>query len=146
MAQRTSVYSNNDFEQAVDPAVYTATETSAAIDLQGFNEVALLANVGASGDTLSGSLYWEFAVQESDDDVSYTAVVDADLENSVTGTTTGTFAVLNDPAEAGQRYITAYKGSKRYIKVVATGTGTIVSGLAFSVSAVKGRPAYAPVQ
>ena len=44
--------------QLVDPATTTATVNSASIDTQFDNGAMIIVNVGESGDTLSGSVYW----------------------------------------------------------------------------------------
>ena len=84
-------------------------------------------------------------VQESDDDSTYTAVADADLSDSVTGTNTGTFAVIDDAAEDDAVYSTKYIGNKRYVKVVANLTGTHTNGTPLGCVALKGGNNYRPV-
>jgi len=144
---RTSIYSNNKISQLTDPVVITADETSAEVDNQGFDSLLLIGNIGLSADTLSGSVFIELEVQESDTSGSgFTAVADADLQNSVTGTNVGTFAVIDDPAEDKQRFITAYKGNKRFVRVVANLTGTHTNGTPISITSVQGNAEIRPVQ
>ena len=58
--------------------------------------MAFAINVGATGDTLSGTNRVELQVQESDDNATWTAVADSDLLKVVPGgQATGTFGILN---------------------------------------------------
>lgn len=139
------LYSNLSVSQLIDPDTLTADANSTAVDLQGYSSLMLVANVGASGDTLSGSVKIELEVEESDDNVTFTDVANADLHKSVTGTNVGTFAVIDDAAEDDAVYITGYQGNKRYVRVVANLTGTHTNGTPVSVSAIRGHAAERPV-
>ncbi len=146
MTERTHLYFNTGFQQAVDPATLTATTLSAAIDLQNVGDAAVAVLVGESGDTLSGSVYWELELQESDDDSTYTAVADADITNAISGATaTGTFALIDAAAEDDAVYFTGYKGNKRYLKVNIRATGTHTNGTPMGVLGLKGKQAVNPV-
>ena len=130
--------------QIVDPAVATADVTSSAVDMAGFTDLNILVSVGESGDTLSGSVKVELELQESDDDSSYTACANASITNAVTGTNTGTFAVIDAAAEDDAVYQTKYLGGKQYVKVVANLTGTHTNGIPVGVLAVKSGKNYLP--
>ena len=131
---------------SIGAELLTADEQGDTIDRQGYNgNVLLVANVGASLDTLSGSVYAELEVQESDDDSTYTAVADADLSDSVTGTNVGTFAKIDDPAEDDQVYKTEYRGSKRYVQAVVNLTGTHTNGIPIGITGFIGGAQVAPV-
>lgn len=131
-------------QQIIDPDTATADVTSAAVDMAGFADVAFAVLVGASGDTLSGSVKIELEVQESDDNSTYTAVANANLSSSVTGTNVGTFAVIDDGAEDDAVYSVKYLGSKRYLKVVANLTGTHSNGTPIGAVAIKSGERYLP--
>lgn len=141
----------NDFKNSLKTAatiyaqVATADVTGATVDTQGYHAVGLLANVGASGDTLSGSVYVDLEVEHSNDNSTWADCADTDIEGAVTGTTTGTFARINDPAEDVALYKTNYYGGRRYVRVIANLTGTHTNGIPLSVTAVLGEPTYAPV-
>lgn len=139
------IYSDLSVTQLYDPATTTADQNSTSIDMQGYDSLLLVANVGASGDTLSGSVKIEFEVEESSDDSTFTDVADADLTNSVTGTNTGTFALVDDPAEDDAVYITGYKGTERYVRVVINVTGTHTNGTPISITAIRGHAHQRPV-
>lgn len=123
---------------ALAAQVLTADADGVDVDLQGYEGAQVIAVVGASGDTLSGSVYVELEVEESDDGVTYTDVADADLVNVVAGTNDGTFAKVDDPAEDDAVYHTAYIGAKRYIRVVANLTGTHTNGIPVGVLVNRG--------
>lgn len=131
-------------QQIIDPVVLSGTSdvTSAAIDLAGFRDVNIAVLVGESGDSLSGSLKVELEVQESDDDSTYTACANADITNAVTGTNTGTFAVIDAAAEDDAVYQTKYLGDKQYVKVVANLTGTHTNGIPLGAIAIKAGERY----
>lgn len=118
-------------------AIGTTDLTGSAVDTQGAVGVGLVAHVGTSGDTLSGSVKLEFEVQHSDASGSgFAACADADIDAAVTGTNTGTFAVVDDGAEDALVYKCNYIGNKRYVKVLVNLTGTHTVGTPVSVVAV----------
>lgn len=133
------LYNNVKVTQVEIPAVKTATATSDTIDMQGFESLAVVFNVGNSADTLSGSVYWTLSLTESDDDSSYTAVSADDLHNSA-----ATY-VIDAPAEDSLAVKFGYKGNKRYVRAVATATGSHSSGTPIGIVAVQGHAAVAPV-
>lgn len=133
------IYNNTSIQQILDPAVATSTQTSATVDLLGFDAAEIIISVGESGDTLSGSVKWDFKLQESDDDSAYTDVALADLHNSAASVT------IDDAAEDDVAVVFGYKGSKRYLQAVATATGSHSNGTPLAMTAVLGVPAQAPV-
>lgn len=133
------LYHNVRVTQHVTPAVATTTKTSTAIDLQGYHGASVAFALGASGDTLSGSVYWTLKLQHSDDDSSYSDVTAADLLN-------GTATIVVDSASEDETvYSFGYIGAKRYLKAVATPTGTHTNGTSMSVVALRGNAGYQPV-
>lgn len=146
MTTKTCLYNDNKFEQVIDPAVYTSDQTSDEIDMQGYQDLAIVANVGVSADSLSGSVYIALELQHSDTSGSgYAACADTDLVNPVTSVNTGSFAKIDDDAEDNAIFKTAYKGTKRFVKVVVNMVGSHSSGCPVSVTAIKGRAAAMPV-
>ncbi len=130
---------NIKIQQALDPVVATATKTSAAIDLKGYGCAAVIFSVGNSGDTLSGSVKWTLKLTESDDNTTYTDVGVADMHNDAAT------VVIDAPAEDTLAVSFGYKGGKRYLKAVATATGTHTNGTPMAMLAVLGHAAQAPV-
>ncbi|QIA23100.1 hypothetical protein [Mesorhizobium sp. AA22] len=115
--------------QAVAPAVLTATNTSAAIDLLGFNSAAVFIETGA----IVGAGNFTAKLQESDASGSgFADVAAADLVGTLP-------AVLLASSVAKQGYI----GNKRYLRTVITlNSGT---SIAASAIVVKGNAANKPV-
>ncbi len=125
-------------------AIGTTDLTGSAVDTQDSIGVALVAHVGLSGDTLSGSVKLEFEVQHSDASGSgFAACADADIDAAVTGTNTGTFAVVDAAAEDELVYKCNYLGNKRYVKVIVNLTGTHTVGTPVAVTAIL-LPAHLP--
>jgi len=124
--------------------VKTAAANGTGIDLQGFEEATAIVSVGAEGDTLSGSVYFEVSLEHSDDDSTYTDCVQADIVNGtiasggiwlkLDGTTDG------DPDTTGGQWQVGYVGGKRYVRLVLAKTGTHSTGTPISGLIVKSRP------
>lgn len=115
--------------QALVPQVLAATDTSAAIDLLGFNSAMLVINTGA----IASSGNFTAKLQESDTTTSedFTDVVAADLIGTLP-------AVLLASSVAKQSYI----GNKRYLRLVTTkNSGTsIAAGAVIIKGHAKSRP------
>lgn len=128
MAKR-DLYSNIGVVAAVAPAVLTATNTSAAIDVRGFQSATVVINAGA----IVGAGNFTPKLQESDASGSgYTDVIASDL--------IGAFPTA---LAADTAYRVGYKGNKRYLKTVLTlNSGT---SIAASAVVVLGHPELAPV-
>ncbi len=125
--------------QISNPATATSARTSSACDLQGFNAASILFVVGQSGDTLSGSVYWTLKLQHSDDDSTYSDVGVSDLHNSAAT------VVIDSAAEDRTSYAFGYQGNKRYLKGIATPTGTHSNGTPLAIVALRGQANYQPV-
>lgn len=132
------LFHNLSVVQPLNPVNSTTTKTSNTIDIQGFDSLNVLFAVGQSGDTLSGSIFWTLKLQHSDDDVSYADVAVTGL-NSPNAT-----VVVNSASLDRTVYAFGYAGGKRYVKAVATPTGTHSVGTPIGVIAVKGNPNIRP--
>jgi len=128
---------NFKVDQVVDPVVITADADGASVDMQDYERVTFLALVGESGDTLSGSVYVELEVEDSDDDLSFSDADDADLQTYVAGTNDGTFAKIDAAAEDDAVYKTTYRGSARYARPVINVTGTHTNGIPIGIVAIR---------
>lgn len=123
--------------QAIKPQVATATVLSDAVAIGDYEGALIVANVGASGDTLSGTVYLEIEVQESDDDSTYTAAANASIIGStVTGHATGTIAKIDAAAEDECRVICGYKGTAKYLKINVRLTGSHTNGIPIAASVI----------
>ena len=129
-------------------AVKTAAANGTGVDLKGFEEATAIVDVGAEGDTLSSSVYFEVSLEHSDDDSTYTDCVQADVINGtiaaggiwlkLDGTTGG------DPDTTGGDWQIGYVGGKRYLRLVLAKNGTHSNGTPISGVIVKSRPRVAP--
>ncbi|WP_432193805.1 hypothetical protein [Streptomyces sp. bgisy027] len=128
---RNDIKNHLSIVQTIEPANYQATETGTDVDLAGFDAAAVVITVGAATDT-----GFSFEVQEADDDGTgapdtYAAVAAADLDGT-------------EPATAVAAAVTVlgYHGIKRWLRVVATDTGT--GNADFGVAVVRGKGRVKP--
>jgi hypothetical protein len=138
------LYNKTKVLAALEPAVATGDINGDSIDTRGYESCVLVAQLGQTGDTLSGSVKVEFEVEESDDASSWTDVADADLLNYVDGTNDGCFAVVDSNSEDDAVFVTGYRGYKRYVRIVANLTGTHTNGIELAGVAILGHPHGAP--
>ena len=117
----------------------TADITGAACDMKDYDGCLISVNVGNSGDTLSGSVKIELEVQTSDDNSTWVAAADNVITGAVTATNTGSFALIDAPAEDSAIFTTAYIGRERYVRVVANFTGTHTNGCPISATYIRTR-------
>ena len=123
-------------------AVRTAAANGTGVDLQGYESATLIADVGAEGDTLSSSVYFEISLEHSDDNSTFTDVTQADIVDG-TISSGGIWLKLDgtaggNPDTAGEIYRVGYIGGKRYIRGVLAKTGTHSNGTPISLFVVKG--------
>jgi hypothetical protein len=137
------IQNNLKLVNSVLPLLRTADVNGSGVDTQDSVGVALVAHVGTSGDTLSGSVYLALEVEHSDDNSSWSDCADADIDAAVTGANTGTFAKIDDAAEDDAVYKCNYLGNKRYVRVVGNLVGTHTNGISFGAMAVLA-PQHAP--
>ncbi len=137
--------SNVKSDLVVKPAVLSSDENGDSVDLLKFGSCRLSALIGATGDTLSGSVALEIGVEESDDNTTFTPVADVHLSNTVAGVSSGVFAKLVQNADVDQIYPVEYRGAKRYIRPALNFIGTHSNGTALSVLADRGWPKETPV-
>jgi hypothetical protein len=119
----------------------TADTDGSTVDLQGWESALVVAVCGAEGDTLSGSVYIQFALEHSDDDSTWAAVAQADVVDG-TIASGGIFATIDDGAEAPSIHQLSYVGGKRYVRVVDERTGTHTNGTPTAAVVVKGNPRH----
>lgn len=124
------LYNDIGLVSATIPAVLSATTTSAAIDLAGFDSATVLINTGA----IASAGDFTAKLQESDTTTS------GDFTDVAAGNLVGSF-----PASlaADSLYKVGYSGTKRYVRTVATkNSGTsIIAGIFIA----KGHPLTGPV-
>lgn len=116
---------------SLQPQSLTAAANGAGVDLKGHDSAAVHFHNGAVGGT---SPSFTFAVQESDDNSTFTDVAAAQLNGTAPVVTTSNVGVT----------VVGYMGNKRYLRAIAkTVTGTSPTLLS-SASVVLGHPANAP--
>lgn len=123
-------------------AVRTAAANGTGVDLQGYESATVLVDVGAEGDTLSSSVHFEVSLEHSDDNSTFSDVVQADIVDG-TIAASGIFLKLDgttggNPDSAGDVFRVGYVGGKRYLRVVLAKTGTHSNGTPLGAMVVKG--------
>lgn len=125
-------------------ATYSADNTPASIDLQGFSAAELVLQIGAGGITFSGTNKIEFVLTHSDDDSSYSNVADSDMLG-VSGISSGIIKALTAAHASAAAYRFGYRGGKRYLKLLADFSGTHGTGTPLGCAVLAGHPILAPV-
>lgn len=108
----------------------TATANGTSAELAGFHGAAVLVDVAAYTD---GS--HTFEVQESDDDSTWTAVADADLD--------GTEPIVDAAGDVGQHYI-GYTGNAKYLRVITSAVTGTTTGANYGAYIIKGDASQFP--
>lgn len=136
------------YTQVKDAVVVTADFNSASVDTKDLGSCLFSVNVGLSGDTLSGSVFIELEVEKSTDDSAWSDCADVDIRTAVTGTNTGTFAVIDAAAEdetlVNVEMSKAVFGTHRFFRVVVNVTGTHTNGTPIGVLAIQGNKGILP--
>lgn len=114
----------------------TGTTKSKLLDRAGYETAAILWSVGVDA-ALDGSNYWTPTVQESDTTVDgdFTTVAAADLLYTPT--------VVDSTSEDDVTQVMEYRGTKRYIRLLLTETGTL-SG-PHAIIGLLGRGVHSPL-
>ena len=125
-----------------------ADNTPAAIDLRGFDGAIIAFAVGAGGITFDATNKVEFKVTHSDDDSTYTAVADADVdlaESNISTVGTGGIVYSLIAAHASGTVVNiGYTGGKRYIKILADFSGTHGTATPMACNVIKSLAHDAP--
>lgn len=129
---------------AIPPAVYAADNTPATVDLLGYQAATIYLMPGIGGITFSTTDKIEFVLSESDDNVTFTPVAQADVQG-VTVTGAGIVRALVAAHAAASVTEIAYVGRKRYLRLLADFSGTHSPGTPLAALVVRGLPLTAPV-
>lgn len=142
MSGNTDLHSNIKQKLAISPvaAGATGTTTGKIIDRQGYGGVEFLIGYGAI--TTTGSAV-TVLVKEGDVTGTLTSVADADLIGTET---LASLAAGARTSGTGQQVVKriGYKGTKRYVQLNFTNTGTTSAGLVWA-DAIMVCPEVAPV-
>lgn len=133
-------------ERGLAPQTVTGTDTAvngAGIDL-GPNDPAIgvmfTVDMGVSGDVLAPALRADFRLEESDDDITYTACADEDIYDAVTVSgKTGVMASVDDAAEDDAVFKSGYRGVKRYVRAAIDLVGAHSSGFPVAIAVLTKR-------
>lgn len=124
--------------QTLDPATTTTTRVGAPVDRQGFESVEHTILLGATGDTLSGSIFIELKLEHSEDATTWTAVTTADQVLGGPVDIAGIFATIDSATEDQLAYRIGYTGNARYSRITAALTGTHTNGTPIAALAILG--------
>jgi hypothetical protein len=139
MAQK-DLHNNIKVQQDLDPVTLTASVNTTGLDNRGFGSVEHIVNVGESGDTLSGTVYWTFTLEDSADNSTFATAADADILGT---SSTGVIGTIDAAAEDDTHIRVGYIGDKRYTRVAIAATGTHTNGTPMAASGVLGNPTQA---
>lgn len=129
---------------ALAPIVKNSDTNCTGINTAGFTDLMFQVLVGASADSLSSTNKIELELEESDDDSTYTDCANTAVHGAVTGTNTGTFAVIDGTSDDDTLYTCRYLGTKKYARVVLNFSGTHTTGTPIGVVAVQSGERYIP--
>jgi hypothetical protein len=115
------IVTDRKMDLSLVPATRTADANGTGVSVEGFEGVVVGFAFGASGDVLSGTVFVEGVVQESNDNSTYTDVAAADL--------IGTEPMVDAAADASKVYRVGYLGSKKYVRGKLDFTGTHTNGI-----------------
>jgi hypothetical protein len=134
--------------QAIGAATLAASNTPAAIDLDGFHSATVLLSVGAGGITFDPTNRIDFVLTESDGDVTYSNVditkVSGAGVSGLTSISSGIVKSLIAAHASADVTEIGYIGGKRYLKLLAQSGGTHSTGTPVSAIVVKGNPVVIP--
>jgi hypothetical protein len=129
---------------AIAANTYDADNTPAKVDLLGFEGAVVAIHVGAGGITFSGTNKIEFKLTHSDDDSTYTAVTDGDVQGVASVGEGGIVKALTAAHATADITKIGYVGGKRYLKLLADFSGTHGTGTPIAAEVIKGHSRYWP--
>ena len=127
MARRELYHSISVGTALLAPAARTASANSSSVDTAGYYSTTLLVVPG----TLTDGTF-ALALQESDDNSTFTAVATGDMIGSLANIASNTIQKVG------------YIGSKRYVRIAVTVTGSPATGAVFGILAILGHAAHKP--
>jgi hypothetical protein len=125
-------------------ATYAADNTPAAVDLDGYESAVIFLHVGVGGITFDATNKIEFKLTHSDDNTTYDAVGDDDVQGVASIGTGGIVKALTAAHAADDVTKIGYMGGRRYLKLLADFSGTHGTGTPLAAAVVKGNPRFAP--
>lgn len=116
MTWRRDMYQELAPAVSLAPAARTASANGTGVDLQNSQGNMIMITAGTITDGTHA-----FSIEDSSDNSSFSAAAAADVVGSLTSFTSGT--------SSGTVREASYIGSKRYIRVVVTASGTTTGGV-----------------
>lgn len=142
------IFNTTKLENCIKSQVITTSTNGTSVNMADADSVTFAFNIGASGDTLSGSLYLTLKLQDSADNSTFADVTDSDsLLIAIAGTKQSGSTVVIDSSSEDEKVIEiAYKipANKQYIRPVIALTGSHSNGTPASVTAIKGNLKLSP--
>lgn len=120
-----------DFIQSLPPASRSTAANGASADLREFRSAMILISTGAIGGTTPS---FTFEVQESDDNTTFAAVADGNLNGSEPVVTA-----------SDEVFKIGYHGFKRYVRVAITAVAGTSPTLLCEAGVLRGDPHVGPV-
>jgi hypothetical protein len=127
------IYNMLDSDASINVLARAATVTGSGVDLQGYQGALAIAVIGSEWVGNAGS--YALKLQESADNSTFSDVAAGDI--------LGTQPTLSGQIGRGD-ILWGYKGSKRYVRAVATHTGDTSTNVTFGVIIVKGLKGHGP--
>lgn len=126
----------------LSPQALTADEVTTVIDLENYDSQLFVLNIGAEGDTLSDTLYWQIQIQKSDDNINWRSVdswdvlgAELDAQNSILNINgSGDEGTPTNPGTTGAVFKVGYLGVQRYLRMLINAEGTHTVGTVFSLT------------
>ena len=127
-----------DLEKTLSAQVLTTTTNTASVDVEDALSITHKLQIGDSGDTLSGSVFWTVVLNESDDDSVFTVAAAEDVIVRQLNTEIDVNSVVIDAPTEDQTSINfGYIGHKKYTRLEITATGTHTTGTPMAASCEK---------
>jgi hypothetical protein len=140
------LYSNVDPVVSLVPLVRSADANGTGIDTRNFRAAMILIQLGAHGITFDTTNKIAFELEESDDNSTFTDVADIDIIDPKVGVVTGTVAMFDGVINPTDTALNKYRGTKRYVRVVANFIGTHGTGTSLAAHVVLGYPTIAALR
>lgn len=131
------IHSDLTAVQVIGPGSLTADNTPANIDLQGYDAAEILLGIGVGGITFDNTNKIEFKLTHSLDGASFDAVTTDDVLGGAVASG-GIIKALTAAHAAAAVYRFGYRGSRRYLRLLADFSGTHGSGTPISATVLKG--------
>lgn len=129
---------NINVEVGLVPVLVTADTNCASVDLSDVMSCAFVVNTGIEGVTLSSSVKFDFYLEESADNSTFTAVTSNLKTTGLAVDSNGLFLTLDANSETPQITTIGYIGGSHYARVRIDATGSHSTGTPMGVTNILG--------